>query len=232
MNSVTPHVGFPFSPKLQALSNQFLEASAANHPQSGAYFYDVILQLTDEVIDYLLVQTVAIAQVNSMGQKVIGMCASTSNKASAMLSAKIYKKASTADMQKVAALWQSMIKNTQPDHSGDWYLAQPLEASLAKDLDNILSEKGEASHFAPADIETVMHHYERLIEVIIDGFFLRPTESVKIGTVTRKLLQLGIEGVKQASNAVIHKVVKNLEPQHLGNYVEFTSQFYLRSALN
>lgn len=232
MTQVNPHVGFPFSPKMQSLSNQFLEAAAAKHPKSGEYFYAVILQLTDEVIDYLLVQTVAIAQVNAMGQKVINVCASTSNKASAMLSAKIYKKASPADMQKVATLWQSMIKNTQPDQSGEWFLAQPIDLSLAQDLDEILKEKGEESHFAPSDIEAVMQRYERLIEAIIDGFFLRPTEQVSIGTVTRKLLHLGIEGVKQASNAVIHKVVKNLDPQHLGNYVDFTSQFYLRSAMN
>ncbi|AUM14256.1 hypothetical protein [Ketobacter alkanivorans] len=232
MTSVTPHIGFPFSPKLQSLSNQFLEAAADSHAKSGEYFYKVILQLTDEVIDYLLVQTAEIAQVNSVGQKVINMCASTSNKASAMLSAKIYKKASTSDMQKVATLWQNMIKNTQPDRSGDWYLAQPIDSSLAKDLDDILSEKGDQAHFSPTDIESIMRRYERLIETIIDGFFLRPAESVKLGAVTRKLLHLGIDGVKQASNAVIHKVVKKLEPQQLGTYVDFTSQFYLRAALN
>lgn len=231
MTCPTPHVGFPLSPKLQALSNQFLEAASAEHSKSGEYFYEVILQLTEEVIDYLLIQTVSIAQVNSMGQKVINVCASTSNKASAMLSAKIYKKASPAEMQKVADLWQSMIKNTAADQSGEWYLAQELDASLAHDLDDILDEKGDNAHFSPADVEAVMARYERLIEVIIDGFFLRPTESVKIGTITRKLLSVGTEGVKQAANAVIHKVVKKLEPNHLGNYVDFTTQFYIRSEL-
>lgn len=232
MSSFLPHVGFPLSPKLQALSNTFLEAAAAGHPKSGEHFYNVIIQLTDEVIDYLLIQTVTIAQVNTVGQKVFNMCASTSNKASAMLSAKIYKKAKPAEMKQVAELWQGMIKNTEADQSGVWYLAQPIDSALAQDLDAILSEKGDQAHFEPDDVELVMARYEKLFEVIIDGFFLRPSDPVNMGTITRKLLKVGIEGVKQASNAVIHKVVKQLEPQHLGNYVDFTSQFYIRSALN
>lgn len=232
MTCGAPHVGFPLSPTLESLSNRFLEAASAGHPKAGDYFYAVILQLTDEVIDYLLIQTVSIAQVNSVGQKVINLCASTSNKASAMLSAKIYKKASPEEMKNVADLWQSMIKNTAPDQSGEWYLVQEIDATLAQGLDDILNEKGNRDYFEPSDLEAVMARYERLIEVIIDGFFLRPTESVKIGAITRKLLSVGIEGVKQASNAVIHKVVKNLEPKHLGNYVDFTTQFYIRSTLS
>jgi hypothetical protein len=46
--------------------------------------------------------------------------------------------------------------------------------------------------------------------------------------VTRKMLNLGVEGVKQASHAVIHKVVKKLEPAALGAYVDHTSQYYLK----
>ncbi|MEE2732436.1 MAG: hypothetical protein VYA55_16570 [Pseudomonadota bacterium] len=232
MRSSLPHVGFPLSPKLQALSNTFLEAAAANHPKSGEHFYNVIIQLTEEVIDYLLIQTVSIAQVNTVGQKVFSVCATTSNKASAMLSAKIYKKAKPAEMQQVAALWQSMIKNTQEDQGGVWYLVQPIDASLAGDLDAILSEKGDQPHFSPNDVELVMARYEKLFDVIIEGFFLRPSDPVNMGTITRKLLKVGVEGVKQAASAVIHKVVKHLEPQHLGNYVDFTAQFYIRSPLN
>ena len=141
MSSCSPHVGFPLSPKLQALSNSFLEAAAAGHPKSGEYFYHVIIQLTDEVIDYLLIQTAVIAQVNSMGQKVFNMCASTSNKASAMLSAKIYKKASPEERKNVADLWQSMIKNTAPDQSGEWYLVQEIDASLALVLSATLDRR-------------------------------------------------------------------------------------------
>jgi hypothetical protein len=232
MSNGTPHVGFPFSSKMQSLSNQFLESASAGHPKAGDYFYKVILQLTEEVIDYLLVQTVAIANVNTMGQKVVNVCASTSNKASSMLSAKIYKNASPKEMQDVAELWQSMIKNTQADQSGEWYLVKEIQESLAQELDAIMAEKGDQQHFQPQDIELIMQRYESMMDVIIDEFFLRPTENVKIGMVTKKLLHLGVDGVKQASNAVIHKVVKKLDPQHLANYVDFTSQFFIRGELN
>ena len=66
------------------------------------------------------------------------------------------------------------------------------------------------------------------MNVIIDQFFLGPAAFVDMGMVTRKMLNLGVEGVRQASHAVIHKVVKKLEPVPLGTYVNHTAQYYLK----
>ena len=227
-NAFVPHVGFPLSDSMQGKSNRFLEAVAAGNPKSGEYFYDVILQLTEEVIDALLLQTVTIARISSVGQKIINVCASTSNKASSMLSAKIYKGAKLKEMEKVAAFWQGMIKNTSGTHDGLWYLATPIDASLAQALDEILNEKGDNAAFNPSDIEETARKYDQLITIIIDHFFMQPAQFVDIGMVTRKMLNLGVDGVKQAAHAVIHKVVKKLEPEPLGAYVDHTTRFYVK----
>ena len=227
-NTLTPHVGFPLSDAMQNKSNRFLEAIAAKDKRAGDLFYEVIMQLTEEVIDSLLLQTIAIAQMSSVAQKVVHVCASTSNKASSMLSSKIYKGAKLADLQKVGTFWQAMIRNAATDESGQWYLATSIDNSLASALDAILAEKGDATEFSPGNIEDIAEKYEMLMMLIIDQFFLGPSQFMDMGMVTRKLLNVGVEGVKQAAKAVVHKVVKKLEPAPLAAYVNHTTQYYVR----
>lgn len=224
-HALSPHVGFPLSDPMQRKSNRFLEAIAARDKRAGELFYDVILQLSEEVVDALLLQTIAIAQLGSVAQKIVNVCAATSSKASSMLSAKIYKGAPIDDMQQVGNFWQGMLK---ADGAGQWYLATPIESPLATALDGILTEKGTASAFDPRDREDVANKYEQLVMLIIDRFFMGPAEHVEMGMITRKMLNLGVDGVKQAGQAVIHKVVKKLEPDQLGAYVEHTTRFYMR----
>ena len=222
---LSPHVGFPLTSAMQQKSNRFLEAISGRDKRSGELFYDVILQLTEEVIDNLLLQTIAIAQMGPMAQKVINMCAATSNKASSMLSAKIYKGANLSDMEQVGNFWQGMLKT---NHAGIWHLATPVDQQLAIALDGILAEKGDTPAFDPRDREDIAIKYEQLMIMVIDQFFLGPADHVDMGFVTRKMLNLGVDGVKQAANAVVHKVVKKLEPAPFGAYVDHTTQFYLR----
>ncbi len=223
-----PHVGFPLSDSMQQKSNRFLEAAAAKDKRAGALFLDVIEQLTTEIIDTLLVQTVSIARISPMGQKVMSVCASTGSKASSLLSAKIYKGAEMAELQQVAAFWQGLIKNSATDNSGVWYLAAPIDSNLSSALDSILNEKGDAGSFAPRDVEDMARKYDQLMNTIIEHFFLQPAEFVDMGMITRKLLNLSVDGVKQAVHAVVHKVVKKLEPAPLGAYVDHTAQLYVK----
>lgn len=223
-----PHVGFPLSAALQGKSNRFLEAVAGNDKRAGELYYEVIIQLSDEVLDALLMQTLANANLSPVAMKVVNMCATTCSKASSMLSAKIYKGAKLAEMQQVANFWQGLIKSDKAGHDANWYLASPLQPQLAAALDALLAEKGDRPDFVPADIEDMATKYDQLMNVIIDQFFLGPAAFVDMGMVTRKMLNLGVEGVKQASHAVIHKVVKKLEPAALGAYVDHTSQYYLK----
>ena len=225
---LTPHVGFPLSDAMQQKSNRFLEAVAAKDKRAGALFLDVIEQLTTEIIDTLLVQTVTIARISAMGQKIINVCASTGNKASSMLSAKIYRDADIAELQQVATFWQGLIKNSATDNSGLWYLATPIDSTLAAALDSILNEKGTDSAFTPRNVEDIAQKYDHLMATIIDHFFLQPAQFVDMGMITRKMLNLGVDGVKQASHAVVHKVVKKLEPEPLGAYVDHTARLYVK----
>ncbi|MBV1921211.1 MAG: hypothetical protein KUG73_11060, partial [Pseudomonadales bacterium] len=152
----------------------------------------------------------------------------SSNKVSGMLSSKIYKKRTVEELIPIAGMWKNILKNTEQDNSGCWYLITPIPAEFGESLESIVLEKGELTHFVPNDIEIVMNNYERLAETIIDVFFLEGTRKLELGTITRKLLTTGVSTVEKTIEAVFEKVIRPLEPEHFGRVVEHTHQFYLR----
>ena len=228
MSSLKSYIGFPASAPLKSHLNNFLEAAEAGDKRTGELFVSFVDVLTREVIDALLLQTIEIAQLNSMSQKVINMCASTSNKVSGALTSKIYRKAPIKELQSVADLWLGFLRNTQQDGQGDWYILTEIGADFAAEIDAILEEKGDATAYDPADRDYAIGIYERLMDIIIEQFFLEASTRVNMGGITKKMLNMGVDSVKAAIHAVLHKVVKKLEPEPLGRYVEHTTQFYLK----
>jgi hypothetical protein len=226
--TLTPYIGFKTTEALRGKLNRFLEAVKANDKAAGSLYIEYIGELTDHVIDSLLLKMIEIAEINKVGQKVIGFCASSSSKVSGMLTSKIYKKMSVKELIPVADLWNEFLKNSQSDNHGEWYLVTPITKEFGNDLDTILSEKGDNSEFAPSDLNDVMKKYDKLMQIIIDTFFLEATKVVKIGPITKKMLTVGVDTVEKAVQAVLSKVIKPLEPAHFGKFVEHTENFYIR----
>ncbi|OUR90482.1 hypothetical protein A9Q81_18465 [Gammaproteobacteria bacterium 42_54_T18] len=225
---LTPYIGFKTTEALRGKLNRFLEAVEANDKTAGSLYIEFIGELTEHVIDTLLLKMVEIAEINKVGQKVIRFCASSSTKVSGMLTSKIYKKMPVKELLPVANLWTKFLKNSQTDNHGEWYLLTPISNEFGQDLDAILAEKGGSSEFAPNDLNDVMQKYDQLMQIIIDTFFLEATKVVKIGAITNKMLTVGVDTVEKAVNAVLEKVIKPLEPSHFGKFVEHTENFYIR----
>lgn len=225
---LTPHIGFKTSPPLLSKLNNFLSAVAANDKKAGPLYVEYIAELTDHIIETLLLKMIEIAEVNSVGQKVISFCASSSTKVSGMLTSKIYKKMSPAELKPVADLWSTFLKNTQDDNQGDWYILTPISTEFGNALDAIMEEKGDATEYTPGNLDDVMAKYDQLMQIIIDTFFLEGTKVVKIGAITKKMLVVGVETVEKAVQAVLQKVIRPLDPAPFARFVVHTEQFYIR----
>lgn len=228
MSEMTSYIGFPTTNTLRNCLNNFLEAAEAGDNRTGELFVSFVDVLTREVVDNLLLQTIEIAQLNSMSQKIIHMCAGTSNKVSGALTSKIYRKAPIRELQSVAELWQGFLRNTQQDGNGEWYILTQVTEQFAGEIDGILAEKGDQTAYEPKDREYAIGIYERLMDIIIEKFFLEASHHVHMGGITKKMLNMGVDSVKAAIHAVLHKVVKKLDAEPLGRYIEHTTQFYLK----
>lgn len=227
MSEITPYIGFPTTAVLKSKLNSFLEAAEASDKMAGPIYVEVIAELTHLVVDTLLLQTVEIAKINPTGQKVMQFCASTSAKVSNMLTSKIYKKADPKEMKRVAEIWQAFLKNIEKEGSNEWYILTPIDQTFSAQLDAILAERAATPEgYTPADLEDLIAKLDTLMDTIIETFFMKATHVVTIGGVTRKMLSMGVDSVKAAIHAVLHKVVKHLGPEQMGAYMDHVSQFY------
>jgi hypothetical protein len=229
MTASNTYIGFPTPPEFRSRITRFLEAAAAGDKRAGELYVHVVDLLTQEIIDALLLQTVDIAHINSLGQKVIHFCANTSNKASSMLTRKIFTKASVPEMRAVAKIWEEFMTNLGDDQQSDWYVLAPLDRQVADQLDAAIAERQLSDRFEPANRDAFINNLDRVIETIIHAYFLKSADQVNMGPITRKMLSVGVDTVKAAVHGVLHKVVKPLDGVALAHYLDHASQFFKKA---
>lgn len=217
------YIAFPLSESLISKSNRFLEAVSARDNKAGALFADASNDLTDMLIEILLLEPLQQANIGSMGEKLVRICASTGAKVSHMLSAKLFNKAPMEELDKVAAHWQANLKDFQ-DGKG-WRISTPIAPDFAQHIENMLQERGTSEEYIPKDMSKVVSAYEQLSDILIDDMFLGYTRQLKLGMIMNGVLNTGVSSVKSAIHSVMHNVIGSLHPRQLAEYVDHTAQF-------
>jgi hypothetical protein len=225
---MTQHfIAFPVSESLLSNSNRFFEAVTARDPVAGKIFSDIMQELTRLLIDTLLLHPMSMTKMSSMMEKVVKLCASTGMKVSGMLAGKLYDKAPWNELDKVANVWQGMLRDFG-DGKG-WRVGTELSGDFADRLEALLRERGTDPVYYPKDISVVVGAYEQLSDVVIDEIFLRPSSQLTIGRITDGLKRTGVSSVKAAIQSVMHNVIAKLPPEPLTGYIDYTTQFYVKT---
>lgn len=225
---MTQHfIAFPVSESLLSNSNRFFEAVTARDPVAGKIFSDIMQELTRLLIDTLLLHPMSMTKMSSMMEKVVKLCASTGMKVSGMLAGKLYDKAPWNELDKVANVWQGMLRDFG-DGKG-WRVGTELSGDFADRLEALLKERGTDPVYYPKDISVVVGAYEQLSDVVIDEIFLRPSSQLTIGRITDGLKRTGVSSVKAAIQSVMHNVIAKLPPEPLTGYIDYTTQFYVKT---
>ncbi len=219
----THYIAFPLPDTLMSKSNRFLEAVAARDSKAGALFAEASNELTDMLIDILLLEPLQQSSIGSVGEKLVRICANTGAKVSHMLSGKLFNKAPMDELVKVAEHWQTNLKDFQ-DGQG-WRISTPIEAQFAGEIDVMLAERGTTEEYHPKDMSKVVNAYEKLSDILIDDMFLGYTRHLKLGMIMGGLLNTGVSSVKSAIHSVMHNVIGSLHPKQLAEYVDHTAQF-------
>lgn len=219
----THYIAFPLPETLISKSNRFLEAVSAKDSKAGPLFAEASNELTDMLIEILLLEPLAQSNIGGMGEKLVRVCASTGAKVSHMLSGKLFNKASMDELEKVATLWQTNLKDFQ-DGKG-WRISTPIEPKFAEEIDVMLVDRGTSEEYRPNDMGKVVNAYEQLSDILIDDMFLGYTRGLKLGMIMNGLLNTGVSSVKSAIHSVMHNVIASLHPKQLAEYVDHTAQF-------
>jgi len=210
-------VAIPANPALVNSTEDFLHAVEHDRKDSAEKFIHMVDHLTDRILSLFLVEPANMTELSGGQKKVIDFAVSTAGKASSMLTRQIFKKVSNAEFAPVVKNVKDMYWQAGDDNDNHASIAFPVEDSFAADFRKAteLCAAGKGTE----DVALVTRVMSAMSDKIIDEVFVANTKEVKIGFVTQKALNVGIDGSRKAVHAVNNKVLKDLSNDELKGYM-------------
>lgn len=214
-------VAIPANPALVNSTEDFLRA--VSHGGNGAEaFITMVDRLTDRMLGLFLLEPAEMAQISSGQRKVIDFAVSTASKASHMLTRQIYKKTTNAEFAPIVRNVEAMYWPAGEDNDQQAQISFPVDAAFADDFrraaEACLAGRGQE------EVALVTRVMDQLNDAILDNIFVAQTRLVKIGFVTQKALNVGIEGSRKAVRAVNAKVLRGLSNEELKLFMRHYGQ--------
>lgn len=209
-------VAFPASAELNRRTLAFIDAVRTQPGQSHQALLNAIPALfIDEVLAAFFQGPIDATGISGGSASMIHGLMNMVGKASRALATKVFSKVSLAEQQFLADHFDSMTleKDGQP------YSGFPLDGELANEaalmFDSFRSGDGDREHLV------------RIMTALGDGairqFFDIPMSGVKVGMVTRGLVNAGRATIEKASHSMNGRILPDMEPvprQRVLDYME------------
>lgn len=204
------------NPALDEALETFQHALKHNGKGAEAYIH-FMGRLTDRIIALYLIEPVEIAGVSSTQRKIVDFAVDTGSKASSMLTSQIYKKVSNAQFAPIARDLTAMYWPACAANGDEPQLCYPADAAFARDFQTVID--AAAAGQARTQMPLLMKVLDRLVDDVLQKFFLDQTRHVDIGFITKKALDVSVAGTRSACHAVMHKVVKELSDAQIREFM-------------
>lgn len=210
-------VAVPATPVLVSAVEEFMQSVAHERAHSAELFIRLVDHMTDRMLSLFLVEPSQMIKLSGTQSKVIDFAVATAGKASHMLTRQIYKKMGNVELAPVAKNMQALYWPAGDDNEGHAQLAFPADEAFAREFIDLAGRamNGEGS----AHVDGISRVMDRLADDIIDNFFISNSAVVKIGFMTQKALDIGVDGTRRAVHAVNHKVLKGLDDDQLKGFM-------------
>ena len=210
-------VAVPANPALVNGVEDFINAVKHDRQNSAELFISMVDHMTDRMLSLFLVEPSQMMKLSGTQAKIIDFAVSTAGKASHMLTRQIYKKTSNREFAPILRNFEAMYWPAGADNDNHAQLQFPVSDGFAAEFRAVadLCAAGQGA----ANVERVSRVMDQLSNDIIDNFFVVNSKEVKIGFVTQKALDIGIDGTRKAVHAVNHKVLKGLNDEQLKGFM-------------
>ena len=205
-------IAIPANPALVNSTEDFLQAIDHGRPAAEP-FITLVDRLTDRLLSLFLLEPAQMTDLSGGQRKVIDFAVSTASKASHMLTRQIYKKISNEDFAPIVQNIRGMYWQAGKDNAQHASIAFAVADDFAGDFRRAADVAAQGQ--GTGEVVLITAVMDRLADEIIDKIFLEQTRHVKIGFVTGKALNVGVEGSRKAVHAVNHKVLKGLSNDEL-----------------
>ena len=210
-------VAVPANPALVNAVEDFINAVKHDRSNSAELFIQMVDHMTDRMLSLFLVEPSQMMKLSGTQAKVIDFAVATAGKASHMLTRQIYKKTSNREFAPILRNFEALYWPAGADNDNHAQLQFPVSDAFAAEfraaVDLCLAGQGSAN------VERVSKVMDQLSNDIIDNFFVVNSKEVKIGFVTQKALDIGVDGTRKAVHAVNNKVLKGLNDEQLKGFM-------------
>lgn len=214
---MTDHIAVTATPELADSVDAFLDAVDRKDRAAADRFITMMDELSERLLNMFLAEPREFLELSSNQVKVINFAISTAEKASHWLTRQIYKKKTPEELAPVAANVREMYWPAGETNDGQARMTFTVEPAFAEEFRQ--AAEACANHQGSQHLDQVDRVMDGITDGIIENFFLRNAHEVKIGYVLRKSLDASIETTKKAVHAVIHRVLRNLDDEHLGHFM-------------
>lgn len=210
-------IAVPATLTLQQKIDHFISgALVKNQDNLAPGFIHIMEELTERVISLFLLEPANIAQFSPVMMKLVNFTANLASKTSSSLSGQLYKKASHAQLKAIADLFQRVLW-WQPANDTHGFITTPISDEFALQFRELANacRTGQALQ----NRDAANHLCRQFADTLIDDLFLAPTRQLDLGMVMRKILSVGVDGVKKAVHEMINKVIKDVNEKQMLDFV-------------
>lgn len=210
-------VAVPANPALVAGIEEFISAVEHQRSNSAELYIRMVDHMTDRMLSLFMVEPTQMIEFSSTQKKVIDFAVVTAGKASHMLTRQIYKKVTNKEFAPIAENFAKLYWPAGEDNGNQAQIHFPVDDVFAIEFQKVAEQC--AAGQGKAVIESMTAVMDRLSDEIIETFFVANNRHVKIGFITQKAVDIGIEGSRSAIRAVNHKVLKGLNAEQLKDFM-------------
>lgn len=219
-------IAIPISEKTKQFAETFLAKQAAGDASAAEALIERVDGMTEDMLNLFLVKPTQMIKLSGGQQKVVNFAVSTAEKASHMLTRQIFKKKTPAELSTIAGIMKAQMWPAEESNGNQTRIAVPVGDELAKRF-AAAREAADAGE-GKANISLLTGVMDQLTEEIMHKFFLEPTKEVKMGFVTQKALNVGVEGSRKAIQAVTNRVMGELSEESLSAFLQHFGQVMLQ----
>jgi len=216
-----PVIAIAANPALDEAIGEFRHALGHNGKAAEAYIR-MMARMTDRMIGLFMLEPVEIAKVSPTQRKIVDFAVDTGSKASSMLTTQIYKKVSNAQFAPIARDLDKMYWAAGADNDNVPHLYYAPDAMFAKNYQLVVDAAAAGS--GRAQMSLLLQVLDRMVDDVLQKFFLDQTKHIDIGFITKKALDMSVAGTRSACHAVMHKVVKDFSDEQLKDFMSHYAQ--------
>lgn len=214
-------IAFPASNRLANNSQQLIEKleAGAIEPQNELCVL-VAHDFADEVLRALLLNSLENDRVSKMNKGILTQLAKVVSKSTHFMINKVLAKLSNAEMLPLA----QYIDKTRITIESENELLTMIVCPLSED-DKLLFDDIKAASLSGNGVSEqakVGRFIQAMSESAIDHFMREPTQLIKLGVISGKLVETTYHAVRKGTSSAVKKAAANMGEQDIANFVEDT----------